>query len=154
MHKCNFKLLILHQDIGSGSQMKKGITDPYIMITGSFTNCEDCALICNRKIVFKLRAGYTFLNMILTLIAFCHLFVIEYQADVKETMEFLQEKLLGIVERRSHSTAYMNLFRSVTCLQEKIEVTEDKDCDGDHDDNDSDATVDFCDLETQLSVHW
>ena len=38
-------------------------------------------------------------------------------------MEFLQEKLWGLVEGKRHSTAFTNLFRSITCLQEQVILT-------------------------------
>ena len=67
----------------------KEINDPYIMIVGTMTSCQDCALVCNGKILIKLRASYQILNMILVLIGFCHVFAVEYHQDVREAIEFL-----------------------------------------------------------------
>ena len=151
----------------------KGVTDPYILVSGPVTACKECALVCNGKIQFKMHSGFAVINMLLVLIGFCHLFQIEYNPSVKEAMEFMQEKLLGIVETRHHSTAYMNLFRTVSCLQEQREMSvaesegqkkkkfkdndeEEEGIDIDASDGNSDVTVldGQCDLQTQLSLFY
>ena len=104
--------------------MNKGIKDPYVLFVGDVNSCTDCALVYNGKIIVRMHTGYQMLNMLLVLIGFCHLFRLEYNQEVRESLEFLQEKLLGIIEKKKHSTAYANLFRSVSCLQEQRGVSQ------------------------------
>ena len=123
------------------------VMDPYIMVTGSYTSCKDCALICSGKIVLKLNRGFAPINMVLVLIGFCHIFKVEYHPEVRDVMEFLQEKLLGISERKAHTMAYMNLLRAVSCLEAQVHVSQD-----DHNDDHSSDSTSLDPLETQFSI--
>ena len=102
--------------------MMRGVNDPYIVVLGQIANVQDCALVCNGKIMLKLSHVDRVLTWVLVLMAFCHVFHLEYNIEVKEAMHFLQEKLLGIVESKGHTTAIVNLFRSISCLQEQIDM--------------------------------
>ena len=81
---------------------------------------KDCALVCDHKFVIHIPSGCNIANLTIVLIAFCHTFNIRYAEDVEEVMEFLQDKLLGLTEKKKHGIAYNNLYRAVTCHQDKI----------------------------------
>ena len=144
-----FPICIFLKEFNVCNKKMRGVNDPFIALLGEESHVDDCALVCNGKIVIKARPGFQILYMILLLIAFCHAFNVEYNSEIKEVMEFLQEKLLGLVEGKKRSTAFTNLFRSITCLQEQVILT------GHDSDADSDATqLEGPDtlLETQLSL--
>jgi hypothetical protein len=88
---------------------------------------KDCALICDHKVVIKIPCGANIANMILVLMAFCHTFNLEYSQEVEDVMELLQDKLLGLSEKKKHGVAYSNLYRSITCQQDKILNKQQKD---------------------------
>lgn len=144
-----FSCLMYVKEFNICDKKMKGVNDPFIVIVGEVSHVEDCALVCNGKIVIKARPGFQVPNMVLLLIAFCHVFNVEYNSEVREVMEFLQEKLLGLTEGRKHSTAFTNLFRSITCLQEQV-ILSGHDSDADSDD----TRLEGADtLESQLSVY-
>ena len=87
--------------------------DPYVAVVGSLDEMEDCALLCDQKVMLRIPLGSNIASMAMILTAFCHVHQLKFSSEVTEVMEFLQTKLLGISERRKCSVAYTNLFRAV-----------------------------------------
>ena len=100
--------------------------------------------------MLKLNRGLEPINMVLVLIGFCHIFKVEYHPEVHNVMEFLQEKHLGISERKTLTMAYMNL-RAVSCLEALVHVSQD-DHNNDHNNDHSSDFTTLDPLETQFSI--
>ena len=95
--------------------------------------------------------------MIIVLIAFCHTLNIQYSAEIREPLEILQEKLLGLVEGKKKSTAYLNVSRSIYCIQCKLEKSSQSEIQP-HMSQDSEVDLDETfyhdDFETQTVCEW
>ena len=88
--------------------------DLYVAMVGSLDEMEDCALMCDQKVMLRISLGSNIASMALILTTFCHIHHLKFSSEVTEVTEFLQTKLLGISERRKCSVAYSNLFRAVS----------------------------------------
>ena len=88
--------------------------------------------------------------MLIVLIAFCHTFAIQYNHEVRECIEFVQEKLLGIVEGKKKSAAYVNLLRAISCIQCKTDVRQSQNTLDETFLEDSEQTQLACEWETQV----
>ena len=133
--------------------MMKSVSDPFVAVIGTRSQVDSSFLVCEGKVLIK-NIGSRVFSMLLILIAFCHTFNVEFNPEVREAMEFIQERLLGIAEGKKKSTAFVNILRAVSCIQcrtqsEASGQTNDMlDLDDYHEDDD-----DFGD-ETQITCEW
>ena len=67
---------------------------------------------------------------------------IEYNPIVREVMELLQEKLfcISLPQGKKVSVAYSNIYRSLSCVEDKLMITDSTD------ENTMDETQAFCEL--------
>ena len=134
------------QSVPGCVEAMQGNQDPYIALIGTLSRVESSSLMCKGRVLVQ-SIGSRIFSMLIVLIAFCHTFAIQYNHEVREGIEFVQEKLLGIVEGKKKSTAYVNLLRAISCIQ----------CKADHV-RQSQNTLDETFLEdsdqTQLACEW
>ena len=80
---------------------------------------------------------------------FHHVCNLEYHAEIRETMEFLQEKLFSIMEHSKKNTVFVNLFRAVTLCESQLaqnsQVPESQEEEEDDDPEATQLPKEYCD---------
>ena len=127
--------------------------DPFIAIAGSgsdMESMEDCAIICDQRIVLKLPCGSNIANLAIVLMAYCHYHNVHYSPLVEDMMEFFQLKLLGLAEKKKHTVALASVLRTLDHRQDDCSSPDDdvQDCES----MDSDATMLDDVLDTQTAI--
>lgn len=125
-------------------KLSKGVnnTYPYAICIGSASMFTSSVIVCNKKVITG-EIGQLVLSVLMALLCIHYAFSLSYNPVSQQVMEFLQEKLLGdrLSSSRKTSTAYSNLYRAVSCFEQKItdQYLEESD------NEDSEATQEFCD---------
>lgn len=96
-------------------------THPWVMCIGSPSSISSAVLVCRRTVVTK-EIGKSVFSALLILLAVHYTYEFQYNPVVQQTLEFLQEKLLGdrLPTSRKISVAYSSLFRAVDCMEQRI----------------------------------
>ena len=110
--------------------MKKNAsnTHPYAICIGSIGAITSSVIVCNRKVITE-KIGHMVFSVILALICTHYAFNLSYNPVSQQVMEFLQEKLLGdrLASSRKTTTAYSNVYRAISCLEQEFEAAHRKD---------------------------
>lgn len=104
------------------------MNDPYVLAVGSGPSDLSSMVIVFRKKAITAEIGQTVINSIGVLIAAYHVYRWEFNSEIKEVLNFLQEKLFDfpVPTGFKPSTQYNNLFRAITCCQSKVPQHEEQ----------------------------
>lgn len=104
------------------------MNDPYILAVGSGPSDLSSMVIVFRKKTITAEIGQTVINGVGVLIAAYHVYRWEFNSEIKEVLNFLQEKLFDfpVPAGFKPSTQYNNLFRAITCCQSKLPQHEEQ----------------------------
>ena len=100
---------------------KSSNTNPYILAVGEDADKIISQVIVSGNKVITDNVGKNPLVGLLTLLAAHYTYSWEYNNDVREVLEFIQEKWLKdpLSQRRKTSIAYSNLFKSISCIEDE-----------------------------------
>ena len=105
-------------------------------------------MVCNKKVITE-EIGQLVISAIIVLLSIHFTYDLAYYPASRQVLEFLQEKLLGarLDSSRKTTTAYSNLYRAVSCIEQKFKDGHEDSTNTSHSNSFSvDETQAFCDF--------
>ena len=101
------------------------MNDLYILAVGSGPDLSSMVIVFWKKTITA-EIGQSVISGIGVLITAYHVYRWEFNSEIKEVLNFLQEKLFDfpVPVGFKSSTHYNNLFRAITCYQSKVPQNE------------------------------
>ena len=96
-------------------------THHYIICTGEIATFTSAVAVCNKKVITE-NIGQLVFSAFVTLLAIYFAYELDFNSNLKQMLEFLQEKLLGQnLSLKKTSTAYLKLI----CIDRWAVLAED-----------------------------
>ena len=93
---------------------------PYIVCVGTVTDFKTAVGVYKKNIITA-GTGQLVFSALITLMAVYFAYNLEFGSFTKQVLQLLQEQLLKhpLASKTRLSTAYMNMFRAITCIAQQ-----------------------------------